>query len=147
MDIGSKTGYPAAALSNFSPHPFIFDGVQINSMEGFLQALKFSNFEMQKEVCKLVGVKSKFKGKKKNRRVSQILYWNNIEYKRDSNEYQELLDKAYNAMFEQSDSFRRVLKASEGANFTHSIGKNKQNETVLTNNEFISRLNTLRSKL
>ena len=47
MDIGSKSGYPAGALSNFSPHPFILDGVQCNSMEGFLQGLKFESKEMQ----------------------------------------------------------------------------------------------------
>lgn len=34
-------------------------------MEGLLQSFKFENHEMQKEVCKLVGKKAKFKGKKK----------------------------------------------------------------------------------
>lgn len=34
MDIGSKNGYPASALSNFAPHPFTIDGVECNSMEG-----------------------------------------------------------------------------------------------------------------
>ena len=51
MDIGSGKGYPASALSNFAPHPFVLDGVPIASMEGFLQGLKFSNPEMQKYVC------------------------------------------------------------------------------------------------
>lgn len=48
MDIGSGKGYPSSALSNFSPHPFVLDGVEIASMEGFLQSLKFSNIEIQK---------------------------------------------------------------------------------------------------
>lgn len=65
MDIGSDSGFPSATLSNFAPHPFVIDGVECNSMEGFLQSLKFSNPEMQKEVCKLVGKAAKFKGKKK----------------------------------------------------------------------------------
>ena len=65
MDIGSQNGWPASALSNFAPHPFIIDGVECASMEGFLQSLKFKNPEMQKEVCKLVGKAAKFKGKKK----------------------------------------------------------------------------------
>jgi predicted NAD-dependent protein-ADP-ribosyltransferase YbiA (DUF1768 family) len=63
MDIGSGKGYPSSALSNFSPHPFVLDGVEIASMEGFLQSLKFSNIEIQKEVCKLIGKAAKFKGK------------------------------------------------------------------------------------
>lgn len=41
MDIGSGTGYPSAALSNFAPHSFVIDGVECASMEGFLQSLKF----------------------------------------------------------------------------------------------------------
>lgn len=47
MDIGSKCGYPASSLSNFSPHPFVIDGVECSSMEGFLQSLKFSSIDMQ----------------------------------------------------------------------------------------------------
>ena len=66
MDIGSGSGFPSATLLNFAPHPFVIDGIECNSMEGFLQSLKFSNPEMQKEVCKLVGKAAKFKGKKKN---------------------------------------------------------------------------------
>ena len=65
MDIGSGTGYPSANLSNFSPHVFTVDGIECNSMEGFLQSLKFQDPEMQKHVCTLVGKKAKFKGKKK----------------------------------------------------------------------------------
>lgn len=53
MDIGSGSGYPAANLSNFSPHPFVIDGVECNSMEGFLQSLKFQSVDMQKYVCNI----------------------------------------------------------------------------------------------
>lgn len=65
MDIGSGSGFPSSSLSNFSPHPFVIDGVECNSMEGFLQSLKFKDVEMQKHVCTLVGKSAKFKGKKK----------------------------------------------------------------------------------
>ena len=60
MDIGSGSGFPSANLSNFHPHPFVIDGVQCNSMEGFLQSLKFKEPEMQKQVCLLVGKAAKF---------------------------------------------------------------------------------------
>lgn len=43
LDIGSGKDYPSNALSNFAPHPFIIDGVECNSMEGFLQSLKFKD--------------------------------------------------------------------------------------------------------
>lgn len=66
MNIGSGTVFPSANLSNFTPHPFIIDGVECASMEGFLQSLKYDNPEMQEYVCTLVGRQAKFKGKKKN---------------------------------------------------------------------------------
>lgn len=144
MDIKSGCGYPASSLSNFAGHFFILDNVECYSMEGFLQSLKFKQPSMQVEICKLIGKAAKFKGKHKKWWVNQTLYWNGFEYKRDSKEYQLLLDRAYTAMFEQSDSFKQALLATGKANITHSIGKNKKSETVLTNTEFCSRLMKLR---
>ena len=147
MDIGSGHGYPADALSNFAPHPFVLDGIECNSMEGFLQSLKFSNPDMQREVCKLVGRAAKFKGKKKNWYVKQVLYWQGKEIPRDSDEYQMLLDRAYMAMATQNRGFQSALLATQNAALTHSIGKTKTNETVLTRSEFCSRLTKLRTML
>lgn len=147
MDIGSGQGYPADALSNFAPHPFVLDGIECNSMEGFLQSLKFSNPDMQREVCKLVGRAAKFKGKKKNWYVKQVLYWQGKEIPRDSDEYQMLLDRAYMAMATQNRGFQSALLATQNAALTHSIGKTKTNETVLTRSEFCSRLIKLRTML
>ena len=146
MDIGSGTGFPASNLSNFAPHAFTIDGVECASMEGFLQSLKFSNPEMQKEVCKLVGRAAKFKGKKKKWYRDQTLYWQGKTYKRDSDEYQELLDRAYDQL-SKNEGFRKALLATGNATFTHSMGKNKQSETVLTVKEFTSRLTKIRERL
>ena len=146
MDIGSGTGFPSASLSNFAPHTFVIDGVECASMEGFLQSLKFSNPEMQKEVCKLVGKAAKFKGKKKKWWKTQTLFWQGQSFKRDSQEYQELLDRAFDAL-SQNSSFQKALLATKGATLTHSIGKTKITETVLTTQEFISRLNLIRNNL
>lgn len=146
MDIGSGNGYPSAALSNFAPHPFVFDGVECNSMEGLLQSFKFSNIEMQKEVCKLVGKQAKFKGKTKKWFKTQTLYWQGKEFKRDSEEYQKLLDRAYDAL-STNDGFKRALLATGSANLTHSIGKTKQSETILTRSEFCTRLMLIRDRL
>ena len=65
MDISSKSGYPSSSLSNFAGHRFTLDDVEIFSMEGFLQGLKFKNPDMQAEVCKLVGYGAKKRGGKK----------------------------------------------------------------------------------
>lgn len=146
MDIGSKSGYPSSSLSNFAPHAFVLDEVQCASMEGFLQSLKFSNPDMQVEVCKLVGITAKRRGSKKNWKTTQTLYWRGKPYKRDSEDYQKLLDKAYYAL-SQNASFQRALLATGNSSLTHSIGKNKINETVLTVQEFTSRLYKLRNEL
>ena len=146
MDIGSGSGYPSSNLSNFSPHGFVIDGVECASMEGFLQSLKFQDPEMQKHVCTLVGKAAKFKGKKKKWWKTQTLYWQGEAIPRDSKRYQELLDKAFNALAENS-SFRRALLATQNATLTHNMGKKKISETVLTKNEFTSRLTAIRNRL
>ena len=144
MDIGSGNSYPSNALSNFAPHPFIIDGVECASMEGFLQSLKFKNPEMQRYVCTLVGKAAKFKGKNKKWWKEQKLYWQGVEYQRESKEYQILLNRAYNALY-QNEGFRRALEASKPAILTHSIGKTDETCTVLTQSEFCGRLMKLRA--
>ena len=146
MDIGSGSGYPESALSNFAPHPFVMDGIECNSMEGFLQSLKFENPDMQKEVCKLVGKSAKFKGKKKKWWRTQTLYWQGEAYKRDSDEYQKLLTRAYDSL-SGNTGFQKALLATGKSVLTHSIGKDRMYETVLTKKEFISQLYRLRRVL
>ena len=145
MNISSKTSYPASSLSNFAGHRFNVDGIECYSMEGFLQSLKFKEVERQKEICKLIGLKAKFAGKPKKWYRTQTLYWQGKEIKRDSVEYQILLDKAFQAMYDESESFRKALKASGQSTLTHSMGKKKTNETVLTVSEFCGRLRKLRN--
>jgi len=146
MDIGSKRGFPAGTLSNFSPHPFVIDGVECASMEGFLQSLKFKNPGIQRAVCKLVGFKAKSRGSGKNWQTKQELYWQDEVYPRDSQEYQDLLDRAYLSMFENK-KFRNALRATGNTTLTHAIGKKNKSETVLTRTEFCGRLMWLRDKL
>lgn len=146
MDIGSKNKYPAGALSNFAPHPFELDGVKCSSMEGFLQGLKFKNPLMQEHVCTLVGITAKRAGSKKMWNRTRTLWWKGNPYNRDGDEYQELLDRAYEALG-ANEKFKNALLASGNATLTHSIGRIKKKETILTRQEFCSRLTKLREKL
>ena len=143
MDIGSKNGYPSSSLSNFAPHPFVIDGVECNSMEGFLQSLKFESIDMQKYVCTLVGKAAKFKGKKKNWWKTQTLYWQGEAIDRHSETYQNLLNKAYNALY-QNQRFKKALESTKNCKLTHSIGGKDPSHTILTQSEFCSRLMKLR---
>lgn len=150
MDIGSKHGYPSNMLSNFAPHVFTVTWrgftLECNSMEGFLQALKFKNPEMQRHVATLVGRAAKNRGREKNWKRMQVLWWNNEALDRHGVAYQELLDTAYESLSKNS-SFQKALLATNNSILTHRIGKTKPNETVLTQQEFCNRLMKLRNTL
>jgi len=145
LDIKSGNGYPSSALSNFAPHRFMFEGVECNSMEGLLQAFKFDKIHIQIEVCKLVGYAAKQRGRHREWQRTQTLYWQGRAYPRHSLEYQQLLDRAYSALYAQSESFRKALAVSGSAVLTHSIGRSNASETILTQSEFCGRLMRLRN--
>ena len=128
------------------PHPFTIDGVECASMEGFLQSLKFPSMDMQEHVCTLVGRKAKFKGKKKKWWTTQTLHWRGNEMARGGEDYQKLLDRAYDAMGENT-KFQKALLASGNATLKHSMGKTNINETILTVREFCGRLEKIRTRL
>jgi hypothetical protein len=149
VDIRSGSGYPASALSNFTPHRFVVDGVECASMEGLLQSLKFENVHIQVKVCKLVGKTAKYRGVPRNSawQRQQTLWWQGTPMGRESQEYQDFLDRVFDAMTNQCESFRNALLATQDAVLTHSIGKNKEADTVLTQREFCSRLMNIRARL
>lgn len=149
MDIGAGRGYPSSSLSNFHPRHFVFDGVECSSIEGLLQSFKFDKPHIQTEVCKLVGLTAKRRGQKRNKAWKRIqkLWWNGKEYDRHGEEYQQLLDRLYDAVAEQSESFRRALLATGNSALTHSVGRNDPSQTVLTSREFCSRLEKIRARV
>lgn len=148
MDIGSGKGGPQGRLSNFTPRPFVFDGVECNSMEGLLQSFKFDKPHIQVEVCKLTGLAAKRRGQQRNKawKSKQTLWWKGVEFARDSPGYQFLLDDAFDALA-QNTAFQKDLLATGDAVLCHSIGRNKKSETCLTQREFCSRLTNIRKRL
>jgi len=147
MDIKSRLPYPANELSNFYPHEFNFRGVKCASMEGLLQSLKFENTKEQIAVCLMVGGEAKDKGLDKEWRKSQTLWWQGEPIKRDNPIYQELLNEAFDCLFSQNISAKKALKSTNGEKLEHSIGVQDIKETVLTEDEFCSRLTLLYSKI
>lgn len=172
MDIGSKSGFPSGNLSNFQPHVFnvfidelpteiieeIDDStlalleeingrrvIPCNSMEGFLQGLKFDKSHIQIEVCKLVGFAAKRKGSNRNRRWKplQTLWILGVPMKRKGDLYQQVLDVGFSSL-NRNKKFRNALEATHKAVLKHSMGKTKEQDTVLTIREFCRRLTKLR---
>ena len=147
MDIGSRNSGPAGRLSNFTPRPFVFRGVECNSMEGLLQSFKYKDPDNQIYCCSLVGFKAKKYGSGKKWQRTQTLWWAGAPIKRDSDDYQTLLDEAFEALYTTNGKAKKTLLATHSANLTHSIGRSKASETVLTRQEFCSRLMNIRSRL
>jgi len=146
MDISSKNSYPAGKLSNFTAFAFVFDGVEVASMEGLLQSFKYENVDAQKITCGLAGFAAKKKGSGRNKqwKSRQTLWWNGKAFPRKSKDYQRLLDRAYNALY-TNENFKKALDAAgEKTIFTHSIGSGNKKETVLTEGEFCKRVQHLK---
>ena len=144
MDISTRARGIAGRLSNLTRRHFIFLGVECESIEGVLQAFKFKDPNIQREICKYWGQKAKKSGASKNWNKTQTLYWQGEEIKRDSKRYHELLDILYQSAFNQCKQFKKDIEACKGVTFTHSLGKRKIQETVLTRQEFLSRLTKLK---
>ena len=147
IDIHSKGKFPSNVLSNFHESNFVLDGVQIKSMEGFLQSLKTSDINLQNKICQLTGKYAKQAGE--NLATSfdhKNIYWQGKLIDRYSDDYQNLLKRAYSAKFEQDPLFREALDKTTGKTLIHSIGKSAEEETILTEKEFINMLNFLREK-
>lgn len=150
MDIHSKGEYPACDLSNFAEHKFYIDDVKCLSMEGFLQSLKFRSIKKQKQVCLLSGKEAKNFTKhtfaQLRWRITKTLYWQGKRINRYSDEYQFLLDKAYNELAKNKE-FSEALRCTHESYIVHSVGKKNMCKTVLTEYEYISRLERIRQDL
>ncbi len=147
MDIYSKGEYPSDMLSNFAPHEFIMDGVRCAGMEGFLQSLKYKSVKKQEMVCALSGKAAKEAGRRKFLwKLTHNVYWRGEKIKRTSPEFSELIDRAYASLAKNKD-FADALLASGDEELAHSIGGKDPLKTILTEDEFISRLVKLRASL
>jgi len=76
IDILAKAAYPANILSNYSREeiPFYIDDIPCHSLEGFLQALKTPDTELQKELCLKSGASARHFG----RQLTQSSNWKKL---------------------------------------------------------------------
>lgn len=146
LDCHSRAGDPVArSLSNFTRRLFVLDGVVCGSMEGFLQSLKCSDLAQQEALAYRVGYPAFKLGQSFNGwKREQLLYWRDVPYARDSLTYQDLLDKAYDAQYDQSPDLRELLRQTAGKQLRHLRGKHDSHDTVLTESEYVARLERLR---
>lgn len=147
VDISSKSEFPINMLSNFANNSYTLDSVNIASMEGFLQSMKYKNTDAQIRICALTGKEAKKAGRHHNFwKITQSLYWNGKRINRYSKEYTELITRAYDAMAESNPKFVKSLLLTGYKVLLHSIGKKSKCRTVLTEDEFTEQLVRLRIK-
>ena len=141
--IRSNGLYPSNVLSNLCSNGFRFDGMICGSMEGFLQSLKRKELDKQRQICSMKGGNAR-KMSVTSWQTDQIVWWKGQAIDRQSKEYQQLIYRAYQAMFEQSERFRTALMQTRGMLLTHSSGESNTYKTILTPTEFCGILTELR---
>lgn len=143
LDIRSNGQYPSGVLSNLCSNGFRFDGVLCGSMEGFLQSLKQQEKNKQLQICQMKGGNAR-KRSVTSWQTDQIVWWKGQAYDRQSDDYQKLIRRAYQAMFEQSERFRAALMQTRGVTLIHSSGEENPYKTILTEQEFCQILTEMR---
>ena len=137
INIYSKSGNEIGQkLSNFYPHIFTLEGIEFGCLEAFLQCLKFSNPEEQMKVAGMDAKSAKAAGQTQHwQENGGWLYWKGRTINRYGQEYQQLLDQAYDALCQNAE-FSDALRRSRGQILIHTIGKLRRRDTVLTSIEF-----------
>lgn len=143
LDIRSNGLYPSNVLSNLCSNGFRLDGMVCGSMEGFLQSLKRKELDKQRQICSMKGGNAR-KMSVTSWQTDQIVWWKGQAIDRQSEEYQRLISRAYQAMFEQSERFRAALMQTRGITLVHTSGEPSSYKTILTPSEFCGILMDLR---
>jgi len=149
IDISYKNGTGAAkGLSNLAPYKFIFDKIECTSFESFIQSLRVKDPDMQKEVCSFPALFCySIRLDLNDWRKDKTVYWKGNQINRLSMQYSELMSSAYDALFEQSPTFRHLLQSTTGKLLLHSTGCVINTETLLTPKEYLDNLERLRKLL
>lgn len=143
LDIRSNGAYPSNVLSNLCSNGFRFEGMVCGSMEGFLQSLKQKDRDKQRQICSMKGGNAR-KHSVTSWQTDQIVWWKGVAIDRQGDEYQNLLRRAYQAMFDQSERFRAALMSTRGITLVHSSGEENPYKTILSKQEFCQILTEMR---
>ena len=145
IDVGYRnSGDFAQMLSNLFPYKFKFRGKNFASIENFFQGIKFKNKKTQNYVFTYYGTQSVHikAASNYNWKETGIIYWQGKAIKRDSIEYDLLIDELYISAA-QNPIYRAVLNNCD-KDIIHSIGLEEKKETTFTRYEFEFQLNCLK---
>lgn len=148
IDVGFKNkGDFPKVLSNLFPYSFKFKGKKLASIESFFQGIKYKDKNVQNYVFSYSGTETVHikKGNKYNWKETGLVYWQGKGIKRDSEEYNLLIDELYISAA-QNPIYRGVLCNCE-KDIIHSMGGKEKTETTFTRYEFELELNCLKDFL
>ena len=143
INIAPGADYPGNMLDVYTAYLFTFrEGFLVNSLAGFLESLKYRNNDDQKKMMQVVDA-GKIKGIK---RIPEIVFWKGESIERNSQEYQQLLDEVFKSLFTQSAAAKQALIDTKDEALSCRY-ENDKSKTLLTRDEFITRLLNLREQL
>ncbi len=145
LNIKSKGVYPANILSNFSKTSFSLDGIQIYSIEGFLQALKTPDTKAQIDICKMTGIEAKTMSKSlKQTKNEMLMFWNDKSYRKDSKEFREILNDVIKTQKENGNNEDFIYKGEKIKSVNSFICGTKTNNINLQRQIFIASKNDMK---
>ena len=130
-------------LSNLFPYNFTFYNCEFGSIEGFFQGIKYKDINLQKQVFKYSGKDAVAlkDATDYDWTITGNIYFLGKEIKRDSKEYDDLINELYISAM-QNKLYRTALKKCP-LPIIHPIGKTSKKETTFTRYEFELMLNCL----
>ena len=130
-------------LSNLFPYEFDFRGNHLHSIESFFQGIKFKEKDLQKQVFNYSGIPAVVikDTSNYNWKETGIIYFQGEPIKRDSQEYDDIIDELYISAI-QNPFYRNAIKKCPQS-IIHAIGEKSKEDTVFTRYEFEYMLNAL----
>lgn len=105
-------------ISNLAHSPFVFEGRECLSFEGFYQGIKRSSEEMQNHVFQTFGLNAK-----KQSKPTKFIYFNGRKLQAGRKEHHELLLEAQIAKYTQHEKSKEALLSTGNSKITHNVGR------------------------
>lgn len=119
IDLNSND-WRGSRLSNLSHSPFILDGMEYSSVEGFIRHLVFSEGDFRRDLCtELDGTDTVAMGYQALEAGLTDCHYGGRTFAAGSEEWERLVERAIRAKFEQHESSRRALRRTAGMELRH----------------------------
>lgn len=140
----------ARKLSNFSKDRFVIDGMEMASVEGFVQGIKFPELpeeDSRREIAfRLAGFEAKRVGNEAAEFGYEFVWWKGKAIKYGSAEHYALNERAIRAKFEQNPEAMEALLSTKGKKIIHELGGEESKTTCLPKAVFCDILTRMREE-